>query len=316
MVNLRDIKTDVKIGSLTLRNPVMTASGTFGYGEEFAEYVDYNLLGAIVVKGLSLEPRAGNPPPRIIETASGMLNAIGMENIGVHAFIKEKLPFLRQFKCAVIANVYGESVEEYQKVAEILSGAQGVHGLEINISCPNVKKGGIAFGTDTAMVHEVTGKVKQSTSLPVIVKLSPNVTDITQIALSAQDAGADAVSLVNTFTGMSVDIISRTSNLANLTGGLSGPAIKPIALRMVWEVAKKVSIPVIGIGGITTPEDAVEFFIVGASAVQVGTANLINPLATMDVLEGILAYLEVNGISDLRHLVGSLKTGRPPEEPY
>jgi dihydroorotate dehydrogenase (NAD+) catalytic subunit len=314
MVNVRDIKTDVKIGSLTLRNPVMAASGTFGYGEEFAEYVDYNLLGAIVAKGLSLEPRAGNPPPRIIETASGMLNAIGMENIGVQAFINEKLPFLTQFKCAVVANIYGETVEEYQKVAEILSGAKGVHALEINISCPNVNKGGIAFGTDPAMVHEVTSKVKQSTDLPIIVKLSPNVTDIAQIALSAQDAGADAVSLINTITGMSVDIISRTSNIANLTGGLSGPAIKPIALRMVWEVAKKVAIPVIGIGGIMTPEDAVEFLIVGASAVQIGTANLINPLATMDVLEGILAYLEACDIADIKALVGSLKTERPREE--
>ncbi|MBN1381720.1 MAG: dihydroorotate dehydrogenase [Deltaproteobacteria bacterium] len=313
MVHLRDIKTDVKIGSLTLRNPVMPASGTFGYGEEFAEYVDYNLLGAIVVKGLSLEPRAGNPPPRIIETASGMLNAIGMENIGVQAFIKDKLPFLRQFRCAVIANIYGETVEEYCKVAEVLSGAEGVHALEVNISCPNVEKGGVAFGTDPAMVHEVTGKVKSSTNLPVIVKLSPNVTDITGIAVSAQDAGADAISLINTMTGMSVDIISRTSNLANLTGGLSGPAIKPIALRMVWEVYNKVNIPVIGIGGITTPEDAVEFMIAGASAVQIGTANLINPLATMDVLEGILTYLEVQDIADLRDLVGSLKLERPEE---
>ncbi|MBN1664700.1 MAG: dihydroorotate dehydrogenase [Deltaproteobacteria bacterium] len=314
MVNVRDIKTAVKIGSLVLKNPVMPASGTFGYGEEFASFVDYNLLGAIVVKGLSLEPRAGNPPPRIIETTGGMLNAIGMENIGVHAFIKEKLPFLAQFNCAVIANVYGETVEEYQKVAEILSGAKGVHALEINISCPNVKKGGIAFGTDPDTVHDITGKVKQATNLPVIVKLSPNVTDIAEIAVSAQDAGADAVSLINTLTGMSVDIISRTSNIANLTGGLSGPAIKPIALRMVWEVAKKVSIPIIGIGGIMSPEDAVEFLIVGASAIQVGTANLINPLATMDILEGILAYLEVSDIMDIKDLVGSLKTERPREE--
>jgi dihydroorotate dehydrogenase (NAD+) catalytic subunit len=314
MVNIKDIKTDVKIGKLTLRNPVMTASGTFGYGEEFAEYVDYNLLGAIVVKGLSLEPRAGNPPPRIIETASGMLNAIGMENIGVQAFIKEKLPFLTTFKCAIIANIYGETVDEYRKVAEKLSGAKGVHALEVNVSCPNVEKGGMAFGTDPAMVHEVTKKVKGATDLPVIVKLTPNVTDITQIALSAQDAGADAVSLINTLTGMSVDIISRTSNLANLTGGLSGPAIKPVALRMVWEVAKKVSIPVIGIGGIMTPEDAVEFLIVGASAIQVGTANLINPLATMDILEGILAYLEATDIRDMHDLIGSLRLERPREE--
>jgi dihydroorotate dehydrogenase (NAD+) catalytic subunit len=314
MVNIKDIKTDVKIGKLILRNPVMTASGTFGYGEEFAEYVDYNLLGAIVVKGLSLEPRAGNPPPRIIETASGMLNAIGMENIGVQAFIKEKLPFLTKFRCAVIANIYGETIDEYRKVAEKLSGAAGIHALEVNISCPNVEKGGIAFGTDPDMVHEVTKKVKGATDLPVIVKLTPNVTDITQIALSAQDAGADAVSLINTLTGMSVDIISRTSNLANLTGGLSGPAIKPIALRMVWEVAKKVSIPVIGIGGIMTPEDAVEFLIVGASAIQVGTANLINPLATMDILEGILAYLEASDITDMHDLIGSLRLERPREE--
>lgn len=237
-----------------------------------------------------------------------------MENIGVHAFIKERLPFLTQFNCAVIANVYGETVEEYQKVAEILSGVKGVHALEINISCPNVEKGGIAFGTDPVMAYEVTSKVKNATNLPVIVKLTPNVTDITQIALSAQEAGADAVSLINTLTGMSVDIISRSSNLANLTGGLSGPAIKPIALRMVWETAKKVTIPVIGIGGITTPEDAVEFLICGASAIQVGTANLINPLATMDILEGILAYLEASDIANIKDLVGSLKTERPKEE--
>lgn len=287
----------------------MTASGTFGYGEEYAPYVDLSRLGAIVVKGLSLKPRMGNPPPRIVETPCGMLNAVGLQNVGVNAFIREKLPFLAQFDLPVIANIFGESVEEYVKVAEILSQASGVHGLEVNISCPNVKKGGIAFGANPDMAADVTRRVKASTDLPVIIKLTPNVTDITEIAESVEAAGADAISLINTITGMSVDIERRVPHLRNITGGLSGPAIKPVALRMVWQVIQRVSIPVIGLGGIMTARDALEFLIVGARAVQVGTAHFIHPHAAIDILEGIEDYLEQHQFDDINQLVGTLKTG-------
>ncbi|MCX5840230.1 MAG: dihydroorotate dehydrogenase [Deltaproteobacteria bacterium] len=299
----------VEIGRLRLRNPVMTASGTFGYGEEYAPYVDLSRLGAIVVKGLSLKPRMGNPPPRIVETPCGMLNAVGLQNVGVNAFIREKLPFLNQFDLPVIANIFGESVEEYGKVAEILSQASGVHGLEVNISCPNVKKGGITFGANPDMAADVTRRVKASTDLPVIVKLTPNVTDITEIAESVEAAGADAISLINTITGMSVDIERRVPHLRNITGGLSGPAIKPVALRMVWQVIQRVSVPVIGLGGIMTARDALEFLIVGARAVQVGTAHFIHPHAAIDILEGIEDYLEQHQFDDINKLIGTLKTG-------
>lgn len=287
----------------------MTASGTFGYGEEYAPYVDLSRLGAIVVKGLSLKPRMGNPPPRIVETPCGMLNAVGLQNVGVNAFIREKLPFLTQFDLPVIANIFGESVEEYVKVAEILSQASGVHGLEVNISCPNVKKGGIAFGANPDMAADVTRRVKASTDLPVIVKLTPNVTDIAEIAESVEAAGADAISLINTITGMSVDIERRVPHLRNITGGLSGPAIKPVALRMVWQVIQRVSVPVIGLGGIMTARDALEFLIVGARAVQVGTAHFIHPHAAIDILEGIEDYLEQHQFDDINQLIGTLKTG-------
>ena len=299
----------VNIGGLTLKNPVMTASGTFGYGEEYAPYLDIDRLGAVIVKGISLEPRAGNPPPRIIETPCGMLNAIGLENPGVNIFINEKLPFLRKLKAAVIVNVYGETIDEFKKVAEILSSTAGVHGLEINISCPNVRKGGMIFGADPDMAHEVTKEVKRVTELPVIVKLTPNVTDICLIAESVEDAGADAISLINTLTGMSVDIEQRTPHLGNITGGLSGPAIKPIALRMVWQVVKRVKIPVIGVGGIVTARDALEFLIVGARAVQIGTANFINPRATLDIIDGIENYLTSHNIPDVNELIGTLNEG-------
>jgi len=299
----------VQLGKLRLKNPVMTASGTFGYGEEYADYVDLNRLGAIVVKGLSLQPRLGNPPPRIMETAGGMLNAIGLQNIGVDAFIGEKLPYLRQYDVAVIANIYGESYAEYQKVAKKLSAVKGVHALEVNVSCPNVKKGGLSFGTDPKIAALVTRKVKEETDLPVIIKLTPNVTDITAIAVAVEKAGADAVSLINTLTGMSVDLKSRTPHLKNITGGLSGPAIKPVALRMVWQVVKRVSIPVIGIGGIMTAGDALEFLMLGAKAVQVGTANFINPHATMDILEGMQNYLETNNIKDINKMIGTFNEG-------
>ncbi|MCX5842530.1 MAG: dihydroorotate dehydrogenase [Deltaproteobacteria bacterium] len=297
-------------GGLTIKNPVMAASGTFGYGEEYAPYYDINRLGAVIVKGVSLEPRAGNPPPRIMETPCGMLNAIGLENPGVKIFIKEKLPFLRQYNVAVIVNVFGETLDEYKQVVEMVSETEGVHGLEINISCPNVKKGGIVFGTDPDMAYEITKEVKSLTDLPVLVKLTPNVTDICVIAESVQAAGADAISLINTLTGMSVDIEQRIPHLANITGGLSGPAIKPIALRMVWQVAKKVTVPVIGVGGITSARDAMEFLMVGASAVQVGTAHFINPHAAVGIVDGMEKYFMEHDIRDVNEFIGTLHEGR------
>ena len=303
-----DVNLAVQIGSLKLKNPVMTASGTSGYGEEYADYVDLNKLGAIVVKGLSLKPRLGNPPPRIMETAGGMLNAVGLQNIGVEEFINEKLPYLKNFDVAVIANIYGETYTEYSKVAEKLSSVKGVHALEVNVSCPNVKKGGLSFGTDPKAAAEVTRRVKAETNLPVIVKLTPNVTDIAAIAAAVEKAGADAVSLINTLTGMSVDLKTRTPHLKNITGGLSGPAIKPIALRMVWQVVQRIFIPVIGIGGIMTAEDALEFLIVGAKAVQIGTANFINPRATLDVIEGMQNYLIENKINDINEIMGTFQS--------
>ncbi len=299
---------NVEIAGLKLKNPVMTASGTFGYGEEYSDYVDLNRLGGIVVKGLSLKPRPGNPPPRIMETSGGMLNAVGLQNVGVDAFIDEKLPFLRRFDVAVIANIYGESYQEYAQVAGKLSRAEGVHALEINVSCPNVKKGGLSFGSDPKAAALVTRRVKAETHLPVIVKLTPNVTDIASIALSVENAGADAVSLINTITGMSIDLRTRTPHLKNITGGLSGPAIKPVALRMVWQVAQKVSIPVIGIGGIMTAEDALEFMIAGAKAVQIGTASFINPCASVEIIDGIRYYLHENKIKNIKDIVGTLRT--------
>ena len=302
-----NLSMDVEIGSLRLKNPVMTASGTFGYGEVYAPYVDLNSLGAIVVKGLSWKARSGNPSPRIMETPAGMLNAIGLQNIGVKNFINKKLPFLRNFDIAVIANVYGETVEEYLRVSELLTAAPGVHALEINVSCPNVKKGGVAFGTDPDMVADVTGRVRGITDLPLIVKLSPNVTDITVMAAAAEAAGADGVSLINTLTGMSVDVERRIPHLQNITGGLSGPAIKPVALRMVWQAARTVNIPIIGVGGIMTAGDALEFIIAGATAIQVGTANFINPKATMEILAGIRAYMDRHKVN-IRELVGTLHT--------
>ncbi len=297
----------VNLGRLKLKNPVMTASGTFGYGEEYADYVDLNKLGAVVVKGLSLKQRLGNPPPRIMETTGGMLNSVGLQNIGVDAFIEDKLPFLRKYDAAVIANVYGETYDEFKKVTKILSAAKGVHALEVNISCPNVKSGGVIFGSDPKIAARVTKTVKEETSLPVIVKLTPNVTDIVAIARAVEKAGADAISLINTLTGMSVDLKTRKPHLKNITGGLSGPAIKPVALRMVWEVVQMVSIPVIGIGGIMTAQDALEFLIVGAQAVQIGTANFVNPHATMEIIEGIQSYLAANKIKDINEIIGTFQ---------
>ena len=298
----------VNIGRLSLRNPIMTASGTFGYGEEYASFVDLNRLGAVIVKGLSLEPRDGNPPPRLAETPCGLLNAIGLQNIGVKSFIEEKLPFLKGFSTEIIANIFGETLDEYAKVAEILTAAGGLSALEVNISCPNVKKGGIAFGSSPEMAAAVTRKVKEATDLPVIMKLSPNVTDIGLIAESVESAGADALSLINTLTGMSVDVERRKPHLYNVTGGLSGPAIKPVALRMVWQVVNRVRIPVIGLGGIMTARDALEFLIVGAKAVQIGTASFVDPCATMKILEGIEEYLREHAFADISDLIGTLST--------
>jgi dihydroorotate dehydrogenase (NAD+) catalytic subunit len=299
----------VAIGGLHLKNPVMTASGTFGYGEEYAPYLDINLLGAIVVKGISLHPRHGNPPPRIMETHYGMLNAIGLQNPGVHAFVRDKLDFLKQFDVAVVVNIFGETVDEYKRIADVLDRTEGVHALEVNISCPNVEKGGMSFGSDPDAACEVTRAVKGATHLPVIVKLTPNVTDIGAIAEAVQAGGADAVSLINTLTGMSVDVETRRPHLQRVIGGLSGPAIKPVALRMVRDVVKKVSIPVIGVGGIMNATDALEFLIVGAKAIQVGTANFINPRATMDVIDGIEDYLRRHEISNIGELIGTLDEG-------
>lgn len=295
-------------GGLWLQNPVMTASGTFGFGKEFEPLVDLSRLGAVIVKGLSQDPSPGNPPPRIVETACGMLNAIGLENIGIEAFIRDKLPYLRQFACAVIVNVYGKTPEAYAAVAERCEGVEGIDALEINISCPNVKAGGVSFGVDPKAAAEVISAVRENTTKPLIVKLSPNVTDIVCIAEAVVAAGADAVSLINTLTGMAIDINSRRPKLGNMTGGLSGPAIKPVALRMVWQTAQAVNVPVIGIGGITTAEDALEFIIAGAAAVQVGTANFTNPAVTMEVIGGIQSFLQQQGIDHITELIGTLRT--------
>ncbi len=297
----------IEIFGLRLKNPVMTASGTFGYGEEYSEYVDINRLGAIVVKGLSIRERKGNPTPRIVETPSGMLNAIGLQNIGIKTFIKEKMPFLRKFNTPVIVNFFGDTIDEYVEAAKELSNVDGIHALEMNISCPNKQAGWIIFGTDPKIMSEVITAVRKATHLPLIVKLSPNVTDIGSMARIAEESGADALSLVNTITGMVVDTKKRKPVLANITGGLSGPAIRPIAVRMVWEVCKNVKIPVIGMGGIMTANDALEFMIAGARAVAVGTANFVNPSATMDIIKGIEDFMIEEGIPDIKDIIGSLK---------
>jgi len=296
----------ITIGNLVFKNPVLTASGTFGYAREFEPYVSLNQLGGVVVKGISLEPRRGNPPPRIVETAGGMLNAIGLENVGLDRFISEKMDYLRGIGTRVIVNILGDSLEEYQTLAQRLSDVEGISALEVNISCPNVKKGGVAFGTDPAMAEAVTRAVCAHSSLPVIVKLSPNVTDITQIARAVEAGGAQAISLINTLLGMAIDVRSRRPRLANIVGGLSGPAIKPIALRMVWQAAQAVKIPVIGIGGITTTEDALEFLLAGATAIEVGTANFVNPRASQEIVEGIGRYMTENRINGISEVIGGL----------
>ena len=295
-----------EIAGIRLKNPVMVASGTFGFGKEYSDLVDLNKLGAIVTKGTSLEPWEGNPPDRIAETPAGMLNAIGLQNDGLDSLIEEKIPWLRQFDVPVIVNVVGKTVEEYAEVCRRLDGVEGVAGLEINISCPNVKQGCIAFGTHPAMTSEVIGAVRKATRLPLIPKLSPNVTDIVLMAKTCVDAGADAISLINTLLGTAINADSRMFRLANITGGLSGPAIKPVALRMVWQVAQAVDAPVIGMGGIMTAEDAIEFLLAGADAVQVGTANFVNPNAAVEIAEGIDAYLERHGFDHVSQIIGAV----------
>ncbi len=298
-------------GGLALKNPVVAASGTFGYGEEYAQVLDLNRLGAIAVKGLSLEPRSGNPEPRLIETPAGMLNAIGLANVGLNTFVSKKLPVLKRFDVKVIVNIVGGTIEEFELLAQRLSDAEGVHALEVNVSCPNVKQGGISFGQSPPAVFEVVRAVRSKTHLPTIVKLSPNVTDIAEVAKAAHAGGATAVSLVNTVLGMAIDVETRRPKLASWTGGLSGPAIRPIAVRMVWEVSKAVPIPILGMGGITCAEDAIEFLLAGASAVAVGTGNFLNPRATINVLDGLSTYLVRQGFQDVRQLVGAIdRSGR------
>jgi len=302
-----DLKVD--IGRLKLQNPVMTASGTFGYAREFDHLVDLNRLGGIIVKGLSLKPTKGNPPPRIVETPCGMLNAIGLENVGIESFVDEKLPFLKTLTPPLIVNIYGKLEEDYARLAARIDEVEAIAGIEVNISCPNVKAGGMAFGVDPHAAFSVVRAVRDQTTKPLIVKLSPNVSDITEIALATQEAGADCLSLINTLTAMVVDIETRRPRLANITGGLSGPAIKPVAVRMVWQVSQVAKVPVIGIGGIMKAEDALEFFIAGASAVQIGTANFINPHVTTDVIDGIEAFLAERNIAGISDIIGTLETG-------
>jgi dihydroorotate dehydrogenase (NAD+) catalytic subunit len=296
----------VQLGPLQLKNPVLAASGTFGYGQEYADFVDLRQLGAVVVKGISLQPRAGNPPPRLVETPAGMINAIGLENVGLEVFLREKLPYLRAQHVPVIVNIFGNTLEEYAELGARLNGVADIAALEINISCPNVKQGGMVFGADPAMAAGVVGAVRRSTTLPLITKLTPNVTRIGDIARAAVDAGSDIISCINTVAAMAVDVFSRRPKLANIVGGLSGPAIKPIALRCVYEVLQAVDCPVIGIGGITSATDALEFLLLGARAVQVGTANFITPHATLEILHGIERFLKIEGLTGIDQFIGSL----------
>ena len=299
------INMEVNIGGLKLKNPVMTASGTYGFGKEYSEYYDLSKLGAVVVKGLTLKPREGNKAPRIAETPAGILNSVGLQNPGIEAFLQQELPFLRQYNAAVIANIAGNTVEEYCQMADKLGTS--VDAIELNISCPNVKEGGVAFGTKCDSVYGITKAVKQHCKVPLIVKLSPNVTDITEIALAAEEAGADCLSLINTLLGMSIDINTRKPILANVVGGLSGPAVKPVAVRMVYQVAKAVNIPVIGMGGISSWQDAIEFVLAGADAVAIGTYNFVNPNAPIEIIEGLLQYMKKNNYKSLSDFKGKIE---------
>jgi len=306
-----DVSTS--LGRMKLKNPVMVASGTFGFGEDHRDFLDLNQLGAIIPKGVSLRPVPGNPPPRLFETEGGILNSIGLQNPGLDVFVNEKMPFLRTLDTCVIVNFFGNSDKDYIELAERLNEVPGISGLEMNVSCPNMSRGGIVFCTDPRMTYELVRDVKKATALPLVVKLSPNVTDITAMAKSVEDGGADAVSLVNTFRAMAINIHSRKPELANVFGGLSGPAIKPIALRMVWEVTQAIKIPVIGIGGITRAEDALEFVLAGASAVQVGTANLVRPTTGIEVVHGIRNYLVRYHMDRFQTLIGLSKKTLLPQ---
>jgi dihydroorotate dehydrogenase (NAD+) catalytic subunit len=296
-----------RVGSVVLKNPVMSASGTFGYGLEFTPFYDISRLGAVIVKGLSLLPTPGNAPQRIVETAAGMLNAIGLQNIGVERFVREVVPRLADAGATYVANIYGRTIEEYEEVARRLEGVASLSAIELNASCPNVKEGGIAFGSTPEGLSTLTRRVRAATGKPLWVKLSPNVSDIRSVARAAEDAGADAVTLINTLVGMAVDCRTRRPRLSNVTGGLSGPAVKPVALRMVWEACRAVKIPVVGIGGIQSAEDALEFLLVGAAAVQVGTANFRNPNACVEIIDGIAAFLARERLGGLDEYRGSLR---------
>lgn len=300
------INTKVNLAGVELKNPVMTASGTFGSGEEYSEFVDLNRLGAVVTKGVANVPWPGNPTPRIAEVYGGMLNAIGLQNPGIEVFAKRDIPFLKKYDTKIIVNVCGKTTEDYIEVVERLAD-EPVDMLEINISCPNVKEGGIAFGQDPKAVEAITREVKKYARQPVIMKLSPNVTDITVMAKAAEAGGADVLSLINTLTGMKIDINRRAFAIANKTGGMSGPAVKPVAVRMVYQVANAVSVPIIGMGGIATAEDALEFIMAGATAVSVGTANFYNPCATVQIAEGIERFMEQQGVADIKELIGCVK---------
>lgn len=308
------IKTEITIGKLKLKNPVLVASGTFGYGDELLDLIDINQLGGIVTKSLTLKPKEGNPPPRVVETPCGMLNSIGLANIGVNRFIEEKLPILKKFDTVIIANIAAKRVEDYCEIIRRLEDSPGVDAYEINISCPNVKEGGLEFGTNLSMTAKIVSETRKTTDKTLIIKLTPNVSRISEFAKVCKDEGADAVSLINTIVGMAIDIRTRKPKLSTITGGLSGPAIKPIALAKVFEVFQNVDIPIIGIGGITTWEDAVEFMIAGARAVQVGTANFVDPTAPLQVISGIVRYCEENKIEDVNELVGSIIIETSPQE--
>ena len=300
------IKTGVTLAGVELKNPVMTASGTFGSGAEYSEFVDLNRLGAVVTKGVANVPWPGNPTPRVTETASGMLNAIGLQNPGIDLFCKRDIPFLKQYDTKIVVNVCGKSTEDYCEVVERLAD-EPVDLLEINVSCPNVKEGGIAFGQNPKALEAITKEVKKYAKQPIIMKLSPNVTDITEMARAAEAGGADILSLINTLTGMKIDIYRRAFALANKTGGMSGPAVKPVAVRMVYQVAQAVSLPLIGMGGIATAEDALEFIMAGATAVSVGTANFFNPYATVEITEGIENFMREQHVEDIHELIGAVK---------
>lgn len=302
------VDLQVNIGKIKLINPITLASGTAGYGEELSDLYDLSKLGAIWTKGVSLKPIEGNPMPRTVETASGMLNSIGLQNVGVEAFLRDKLPRLRKLKIKSFVNFFGNSIDDYAAVAEKLDGQDGISGLEVNISCPNIKSGGIQFGTDPKMASKVVKKVRKKTKLPIIVKLSPNVTDISEIARAVEGAGADAVSLINTLAGMAINIETRKPVLANIIGGLSGPAIKPVALKMVWQVYNAVKIPIIGIGGIMCVEDVIQFILAGASAVQVGTASFVNPIIGLELVKELYDYCVDNDIKNIADIVGALET--------